>query len=108
MEDSMFLEFFGKSPFFRIIDFLIENRHSDYSKTEIAQGAKIGWSTLFKIWNRLEENNIVIKTRAYGNTKLYKLNTKNPIVKNLLQIELNLIELTAPKEAKEVALVHAH
>lgn len=89
---SIFVEFFGGTPLFRVLDFLVENRGLDYSKTEIAKGSGIGWSTLYKIWDKLEDEGIVRKTRAYGNTKLYTLNTENPIVQKLIKIEWDLIK----------------
>ncbi len=104
MEKSILLEFFGDAPLFRVIDFLLENRGLDYSKTEIAKGADIGWSTLFKIWDRLEENNLVTNTRTYGNTKLFKLNLKNGVVQHLMKIELDLIKQSSKDIGKEVIL----
>lgn len=101
METSLFLEFFGDTPFFRVLDFLIENRGIDYSKTEIAKGAEIGWTTLYKTWDRLEKAKLVKQTRAYGNTKLYKLNLENPVVQQLLKLEMLLIKLYAPQREKQ-------
>lgn len=105
---SVLIEFFGDAPLMRVIDFLVENRGIDYSKTEIARGAEIGWSTLFKIWNRLEKNQIVKKTRVYGNTKLYTLNTKSPVVEKLLKMELDLIKYHAGTDEKELIVARNH
>ena len=95
MDKSIFLQVFGDTPFFKVLDFLIENQGFDYSKTEIAKGAGIGWSTLFKVWPQLEMANLVKVTREFGNTKLYTLNTDNPIVKELLKLEMIMIEYFA-------------
>lgn len=109
MAESIFLDFFGDTPLFRILDFLIENRGFDYSKTEIAKGADIGWSTLFKIWGKIEEAQLVKLTRTYGNTKLYKLNEQNPIVQKLILIEWDLIkkyaDVDTQKQIKKTLLV---
>ena len=40
----------------------------------------------------LEKNNIVIKTRRVGKSDLYKLNVKNPAVKQLLKLDWNFIK----------------
>jgi predicted transcriptional regulator len=101
MENSIFINFFGDTPLFRILDFLIENRGLDYSKTEIAKGANIGWSTLYKVWNKLEETQIVRQTRVFGNTKLYKLNEQNPIVQKLIKIEWDLVKKYADVDTQK-------
>jgi len=90
MENSLLVKFLGDNPFIRVIDFLIENKGFDYSKTEITKGAKIGWSTLYTIWDKIESAGLVIKTRTYGNTKLYKLNEDNERVKILLKLDHQL------------------
>lgn len=58
----------------------------DYSITDIAEGAEIGRTTLFRIWEDLIENRIIISTRQIGNAKLYKLNTENPFIKKMVDI----------------------
>ncbi|MBS3141276.1 hypothetical protein J4405_03975 [Candidatus Woesearchaeota archaeon] len=40
---------------------------------------------------RLEKNNIVIKTRRVGKSDLYKLNTKNTAIKQLVKLDWNLV-----------------
>jgi hypothetical protein len=46
-EDTLFLRTLGtKSPVFRILDFLMDNKAYDYSKTDIAKGAGISRTTL--------------------------------------------------------------
>jgi len=102
-DTSLFLQFFGDSALARVLDFLLDSRGLfDYSKTEIAKGAQIGWTTLYTIWDRLERFGIVTPTRKYGKTRLYKLNDRSPIVQRLLQIEAELIELHAPKQKMAV------
>jgi len=41
-------------------------------------------------WDNLERNNIVVKTRRVGKSDLYKLNTNNPAVKQLIKLDWNL------------------
>jgi len=97
-EESVFLEFFGNSPQFRIIDFLLENRLRDFTKTEIAKGAGISWASLFNHWAELEKNNIVKPTRGIGKITLYQLDEGAPMVKQLRKMELLLIKNAAQKE----------
>ncbi len=90
-EKSLLIKFLGDTPFARMIDFLVENKGFDFSKKEIAEGAGISGTSLFKYWNKLEKYSIVKKTRTYGKTKLYTLNSESEPVKKLLALELELI-----------------
>lgn len=94
-EKSVLIEFFGDYPLIRVLDFLLENRGFDYSKTEISKGAGVSWGSLYAIWNKLEQLAIVTRTRSFGKTRLYKLNEKNPFVKRILRLELDLIKFYA-------------
>ncbi len=87
MEKSLLIKFLGENPVFRIVDFLIENKGMDLSKKDIIDGAGISKATLFNYWEEIEEQGIVIVTRKFGKTKLFTLNSKNPIVKKLLELE---------------------
>ncbi len=87
MEKSLLIRFLGENPTFKIIDFLIENKGMDFSKKGIIEGAEISKATLFNYWEQIEQQGIVTLTRRFGKTKLYTLNSKNPIVKKLLELE---------------------
>ena len=95
---SLFLEFFGDKPKFRIIDFMLENNLQDFTKTEIARGAGLSWASLFAHWGDMEKKRIVRVTRTVGRAKLYRLNEKSPLVLLLRNIEMTLI-----KEAADIA-----
>jgi nucleoid-associated protein YejK len=96
-ESSVLIEYLGDHPLLKIIDFLLENRLFDYSKKQIAQGSEIGKVTLFKHWDKLEDVGIVKVTRKFGNTKLYKLNEENPVVKRIIDLELALSDFASRK-----------
>ena len=91
-KETIFIEVFGNNPVIRVLDFLITFQLFDYPLTEIAKNSGVSYSTLQTFWERLEKNNIVIKTRRVGKSDLYKLNTKNPAVKQLLRLDWNLIK----------------
>mgnify|MGYP001610514365 FL=1 len=105
MERSLLIKFLGENPVFKIVDFLIENKGIDLSKKEIIEGAGISRATLFNYWQEIEEQQIVIVTRKFGKTKLYTLNSKNLIVKKLLELESLLIE--GALNQKKTISVHA-
>lgn len=91
MDKSLLIKFLGENPVFRIIDFLIENKGMEVTKKEIIEGAGISRAALFKYWEQIEEQEIVLVTRKFGKTKLYNLNSRNPIIKKLLELESILI-----------------
>ena len=89
-EKSVLVDFFGDTPFIRVIDFLIENIGYDYTETEIAKGSEIDWSTLSKMLDRMERYRLIV-VRKEGE-KLYRVNEKNSLVKDLLNLEMDLID----------------
>jgi hypothetical protein len=107
-EATIFREALGDSPVIRVIDFLIEGRGLDYSLTDIAENANIGWTTLHRIWDNLLRLNIVVPTREIGRAKLFKLNEKNPAVKELIKLYDTLLYLETEKyfTKKVEAIVH--
>jgi len=84
--ETLFKRALGDTPKIRVLEFFIEGRELDYSITDIAEGAEIGRTTLFRIWEDLIKNKMIIPTRQIGNAKLYKLNTENPLVKKFIEI----------------------
>jgi len=90
--ETIFVEVFGSNPIIKVLDFLITFQLFDYPLTEIAKNSGVSYSTLQTFWNKLSRNNIVIKTRRVGKSDLYKLNTKNPAVQQLIRLDWNLIK----------------
>ena len=99
-EVSSFALVMGNTPFIRVVDFLLENRPFDYSKTEIAQNAEVGWSTLHGIWKILGKAKIVKQTRAVGKSKMYKLDEENPVVRKLIDLDARISDSFAEGEIK--------
>jgi len=91
MEKSLLIKFLGENPTFKIVDFLIENKGMELTKKDIIEGSDISRASLFNHWEQIEEQGIVTVTRQFGKTKLYTLNSKNPIIKKLLELESILI-----------------
>ena len=84
--ETLFRKALGDTPKIRVLEFLIEGRELDYSISNIAEGAEIGRTTLFRIFDDLLKNKMIIHTRIIGNAKLYKLNVENNFVKKLVEI----------------------
>ena len=86
-EKSIFVDYFGDYPLIRVLDSLILARDMDHSMTEIAKNAEVGWTAFSEIWPQLLKKELVIFTRKIGNAKLFRLNTRNPWVKELVRMD---------------------
>jgi len=84
--ETLFRRTLGDTPKIRVLEFFIEGRELDYSLSDIAEGAEIGRVTLFRIFDDLLKNKIVVPTRRIGNAKLFKLNINNIFVKKLVEL----------------------
>ena len=106
-DKSLLLNLTGELPLFKIIDFLLEGKGVDFSKSDIAEGAEISRASLFNHWNEIEKHGIVKVTRSFGKTKLYTLNHKNPVTKRIIELEKTLIAEAmnnASSRKKEIVL----
>ncbi|MBC8501088.1 MAG: hypothetical protein ISS25_02910 [Nanoarchaeota archaeon] len=98
---TVFLEVMGDHPMNRILDFLIIFNKFDYSKKEIARNSHVSYATLKYLWPNLERIGLVTFTRKIGKATLYKLNTENPIVKQLMKT-YHIISMTIAKKELEL------
>jgi len=108
MKVSLFIEFMGDSPVIRVLDYLLTERELDFSITDIAENAGIGRATLYRIWDDLIKNEIIIHTRDVGKAKLFKLNVENSKIKKLIEMHdmLTLDELKKRSEKQKIVVVH--
>ena len=107
-EKSLLINLTGDMPLFKIIDFLLENKGMDFSKSDISKGAEISRASLFNYWNEIEKHGIVKVTRSFGKTKLYTLNVKNPVAQKIIDLEKTLIAEAMNKAHKEKEIVVRH
>lgn len=84
--ETLFRRALGDTPKIRVLEFLIEGRELDYSISDIAEGAEIGRTTLFRVWKDLIRSKIVVPTREIGNAKLFKLNVDNEFVRRIVAL----------------------
>ena len=91
MEDkTVLVETFGKSPVIRIVDFLLDNPFSDYSKEEMIKHLGISKITFYKYFQLLGKNGIFKETRKIGKATMYKLDDQNEVVKSLKSLSWTL------------------
>ena len=97
----------GDSPTIRVLDYLLTERDLDFSITDMAKNAGIGRSTLYRLWDDLIKNKIIIPTRIIGKAKLYKLNKNNVKIKKLIEIDdtLMLEDLKKRSEKQKIKVV---
>jgi len=105
---SLLLNLTGELPLFKIIDFLLENKGMDFSKSDISKGAGISRASLFNYWNEVEKHGIVKVTRSFGKTKLYTLNAKNPVTQKIIELEKTLIAEAMDKASKKREILVEH
>ncbi len=103
-EKSSFRLIFGDSPIVKVVDFFLDNREFDYSLTDIAKNADIGWSTLHGFWKDLVNLGIVAKTRRIGRAELYKLDIKSPLVKKLIDLDTTISKKLVQEEIEKQRL----
>jgi len=82
---SKFLQSKAKT---KIVKFLYEHSDSDYSKTDISRGVKLSRPTVWTYIKQLEGEGLVVLSRKVGNTTLYRINLKSPVVKQLKKLEI--------------------
>lgn len=107
-EKSLLLNLTGEIPLFKIIDYLLENKGMDFSKSDIAKGAGISRASLFNYWSEIEKHGIIKVTRSFGKTKLYTLNVKNPVTQKIIELEKTLIAESMDKASKKKEIVVEH
>tara|TARA_B100000315_G_C14184024_1_gene410255 strand:- start:3 stop:317 length:315 start_codon:yes stop_codon:yes gene_type:complete len=103
--ESLFIEFMGDSPTIRVLDYLLTERDLDFSISDMARNSKIGRTTLYRIWDNLIKNKIIVPTRIIGKAKLYKLNKDNNKIKKLMEIDDALMLEDLKKRSKQKVIV---
>ncbi|MBI2499087.1 hypothetical protein HYV88_02495 [Candidatus Woesearchaeota archaeon] len=101
MGNSVFIATFGDSPINRLLDFFIVFSDFDYSLTDIASKANIGYSTLKILIKKLEKIGFVIQSRSVGKSKMYKLNTENKVVNKFINFYWDITKENIHKEKLE-------
>lgn len=91
----------------KILDHLTLYKEFEYNRTEIADETGISRRTLYQVWPFLEKFDLVKVTKSAGRIKFFKLNTENPISKQLVALADEISFFMADKIAgvKSIAIV---
>ncbi|MDD6285173.1 hypothetical protein [Candidatus Methanosphaera massiliense] len=84
----MYDKIFGKYPQVKVINYILINPKREYTKKEIAYGAKISRVTLDSFIDNLEDLKILIKDKT-----TYKVNLESRLVKTLINTQITLAEI---------------
>lgn len=93
-EATAFMEVLSKSPQFKVLTILAQRPQEELTKTEIAQRAGIGRTTLYRVWNDLERMKAIAPSRHVGAVTLYRMNPQSPVVQSFLSITKSLTTIT--------------
>ena len=100
-EKSVFLEKEGYNPKNKVLDFLIVASDFDYSLKEISKFSDVSYPCIKQLKKELVKNKWIVFTRAVGKSQMYKLNSKNNMVKKFIDYYWSVIE--SSMEEKETA-----
>jgi Fe2+ or Zn2+ uptake regulation protein len=93
-EANAFMEALSKSPQLKVLTILAQRPQEELTKTEIAQRAGIGRTTLYRVWNDLEKMKAIAPSRHVGAVTLYRMNPQSPVVQSFLNITKSLTTVT--------------
>jgi len=96
----MLTKIFGDCTQVKLIDFLVAHPWSEFSKTELADGAQIARPTVYKLLDTLLDENLIIKTKKVGNIQLYQTNRKLPVIKHISSLQGLLADMELEKQKK--------
>ncbi|MCR6691371.1 MAG: winged helix-turn-helix domain-containing protein [archaeon YNP-LCB-003-016] len=100
--DSLLIKAFGNSPKLRILDYLLDYKLNDFTKKEIIEALGMSKITFYKYFKDLEDLGLVIPSRKIGRATLYRINLENPMVKLLIEYEMQLSLQIAEREAQKM------
>lgn len=86
VNDTNLIDYLGKSPELKILDFLIENKRTSWNITEIEKQGGIARSTIKLVIPKLLKLDLIRIERAVGRSRLYIINKENQIVKQLIKL----------------------
>lgn len=93
-ETATFLDVLTRSPQLKVLSVLAERPNDELTKTEIAQKAGIGRTTLYRVWDDLEKMKAISPSRHVGAVTLYRLNPQSSIVNSIVNITRGLSSVT--------------
>ncbi|MGZ7068294.1 MAG: transcriptional repressor [Methanobacterium sp.] len=97
----MLTEIWGQCPKVKVIDLLISNPQSEYTKTDIANYSGVARSTVYGIIDQLEEYKIIKRTKKVGRSQLYQANVESEITKLIAAFQISFEDMEMDKEVSK-------
>lgn len=94
-----FTESWGDLPRNQLLDFLADHVGTDYSITELAESTSFSRPTIYRALADLEQLSYVKETRTLGQSRLFMINTKHPLIVAVLRGDFEEARETAEREA---------
>ncbi len=91
MEKTIFLKVMGNTPMYRLLDFLVTFKYFDYTARDLAKNSNINYKTICKLLRILERLDMIIFSKK-NNSKKYRLNLKNSVVKTFIRFHWLIIK----------------
>lgn len=77
-----------------MLNHLITGRELDFSLSNIAEGADVGWMTVHRVLPNLLKLGLVKHTRVIGQAKMFKINSENQIAQELIKLYDKLLNIS--------------
>lgn len=102
-----FTEDWGDLPRNRLLDFLGDHVGSDYPITELAEKSGLSRPTVYAALPDLAARGLVVETRKLGTSRMFALNTANPLVQAVLSADFEKAAAAARAEPRTGRFVKA-
>ena len=83
----MLANIFGDKKIVKVLDFLLDNLFSQFTKTDIAKGSVVSRASVSKIVSFLVDIDMLKETKKSGKTTLFMLNISSPSVIYLIKLD---------------------
>lgn len=95
-----FTDDWGDLPRNRLLDFLGDHIGSDYPISELAEKSELSRPTVYAALPELVKRGLVLETRKLGTSRLFALNSENPLVQAVLSQDFERARGAAEVEAR--------
>lgn len=97
----MLTQIFGECSQVKLVDFLVAHPWSEFSKTELADGAQIARPTVYKLLDKLLKESLIVETKKVGNIQLYQTNRNSNVIKYISSLQGLLSDMEVEKQKKQ-------
>jgi len=107
MHEKMIDEVVLTQPMIRVMGLLVSDlpeARTEYSKTELAVCAGIGYATIHRLWPMIEHLKLVTPIRKVGAVELFRANPDSKILQNYRNLVKALMTLEVRESIAEIEI----